>query len=1018
MAVKTLGKYNQLTKEQLAAAKFEDLGVVVEGDFYLLKDLTIYSDDGNKHIQSLKQFLNAIKNKKYLDNKDATHIQDKITKDASGNIIFYSQKFNFEVSGSLISDKFSPEDDKSSIAPGLKRALKYEQAADGQYVYVQLKGLDAPELVPIKEIGYYVGSKFTTCKTLEDVKNNTDKNLFLSGKYNNATVSGVYLEAYKFTEIIKGADGKPLVESYLTTEKKKLDLVLKNGTIATEEKSLADYNVASYVKTGDKSSVAVKSYMVNTTEKGGSFVRLKLQDESKEIMVPIVSLRKVDKAGKPLEEGIKFKDLSKYIGQEIAVSMQDGKSVKTNALTPEQAYVSYDLTMHKQQTTDKADVLKDNTHLLLANGQFVKEKEAVKPISYEFVNDSDDDFDVYIVTVKSSSGEREVVVDKSLFLTRQKADIILNKEVVSVSEENSIKAKRCAYAQADAVQTTSKGARAEQCTLLADKKSRVKKKKAEREELLNSLLDEFLAKYKNGDYALDKYVDVENELKELAKSRPEQCRYVVQDFISQPDYGNKLNEYAFLKSTTLSWNGNKLVGGPQYNAMKAYTKDITTIAKVFLHVLVFSVGWGGILSAAISPFIVIGMLSAVAGAIPAMAIFRAIKNAWIERKNHAFKYKDKLAEQRKGVKKEIFEELKQIIADTADNENLTTAVKKDDKTAADQKLIEQCKAKFLNKFDELEARAATLSATDTMSEFRMVDGQGKVDDTNAHLFYQYHVEMEELEKRVKYLEKRKGKLTDEEKIELENSSQELERRKKNDVVVGPTVPEDSEYKKITELLAQVKGTILAKYFGETPTNNAEAELTDEQKAVLEALKDAEIEVNARKHNVKFSTKQKVAALGDKSLEEAISEIIAPIGKQAPEVFVVGGEPLKPTRKTPSPPKSPTEQQKRNEELKAMTNDQIEYIIKKVAKAMEKLREIGSGVGAYGKNDLSEAEESKAEQLKKVYEDNKYVLKYLVDHQDYVQYSALYKRYAATINTIGLTYNEFRTVVENASSRRL
>ena len=178
MAVKTLGKYNQLTKEQLAAAKFEDLGVVVEGDFYLLKDLTIYSDDGNKHIQSLKQFLNAIKNKKYLDNKDATHIQDKITKDASGNIIFYSQKFNFEVSGSLISDKFSPEDDKSSIAPGLKRALKYEQAADGQYVYVQLKGLDAPELVPIKEIGYYVGSKFTTCKTLEDVKNNTDKNLF------------------------------------------------------------------------------------------------------------------------------------------------------------------------------------------------------------------------------------------------------------------------------------------------------------------------------------------------------------------------------------------------------------------------------------------------------------------------------------------------------------------------------------------------------------------------------------------------------------------------------------------------------------------------------------------------------------------------------------------------------------------------------------------------------------------------------------------------------------------------
>ena len=82
--------------------------------------------------------------------------------------------------------------------------------------------------------------------------------------------------------------------------------------------------------------------------------------------------------------------------------------------------------------------------------------------------------------------------------------------------------------------------------------------------------------------------------------------------------------------------------------------------------------------------------------------------------------------------------------------------------------------------------------------------------------------------------------------------------------------------------------------------------------------------------------------------------------------------------------------------------------------MEKLRALGDG--NYG--NLDPEEQETAEQLKEIYKDNKQVLKFLVEHRDYVKYRNLFSKYSSTLNTIKYTFDQYMTQVENANVNKL
>ncbi len=932
---------------------------------------------------------------------------------------------------------------EKAIPFGLKRALEFETYTGSDYkksyIYLKIRGKSEWQFVPFNEVGYFKGTSFKTFGTDKELQTalQNGQDIFLTSKYNNATVEEIYVgDYYVFTKVAQSADGKPLVEEIDAEKGTRTNLQAgKNGSLQLTSSQIGNLVFSTYVKSagkGAEASVQTRSYHVNTSN-NGRFVRLRLSGDTKDIMVPVESLRKLGSDNKPvLDKEVKFAELKNLIGSEIAVAYADNSFALTAPLTAEQALISYDLPLVFQRTYSDSSVLNENSYLAVKDGSYQKESEVVKPISYQFVKSAETDFDVYIVTVNpGTEEEQEIVVDKNTFKKSNEVLINYGEQRVTVQQKYAVKAKRCALSFADAIQTTSQGNRAEQCKLLSNKHNFKAISGLNKEQVVKDLLNEFLQKYKNGEYELDGYINVDDELMELAKSKPEQCRYLLQEFISEPDHASKLNEYAYFASTPLRWDGEKLIGGPKYNAKDGLKKDFKGIGVASVYIILASLSWGGILAAAISPWIVGSAFIGLAGYSAFRLIYQAVKNWQVEHnplsKKHHFKHKNKVEIQRKHLKKEIFAELKQYVSDTENLDTLQQLLKNVDgekiteaeKIIKKQEISAEYKAKLVAQFALLEQRAETLGATITGAEFKMVNGDGVVDENNAFLFCKYRDEMSTLQRRINQLQKKqkKGKITDEEQRELDLKSAEFKAKQKNYKINEDEIPADKDYDKVMKAIAKVKGIMLTKYFEEVKVSETET-LTKEE---VEFIKNSKLDINARKQKLKLKASRHSK---DKNLwenQEFVKKIVS-LGETqskalAPTSFIKGAKKRKKPLASASPVKTKGTATAELEEgvatsrrsVASMSDVEVEKIIRKVTSSMSELSKISHAYFTEG--DLIGGEEEKAEDLKQIFEENKDVLKAVL-RKGSKWNKRFGLRYANDILTANKQYKEYLSAIEN------
>lgn len=846
MAVELLGKYSKLGNRDLPLDKvyiYADVGRLLSGgrteskkDYVCLDDLLIYINDSqSRKVRDIKDFRSQLaKGNVYFKRFDAEGIDlsRKVAKDVE---LFVK---DLDLPKSYLSTNINTE--KDSVEHGLLRELevKAQDGFDGPYVYVGL--IDNPNMQFIKkeDIGYYEAGKFISIKdkSIDEIK---DKNLYT--RYGNFFVTKMFTDATCSFEVIKQR------ETYDLEHMKKTTLVEgKDGSINTVEEEIDPYYSEQIMRPdGRDVTLEVMNYAVNPTA-DGEFILLRYMGEHVDTLVPIESLYTV-KADSSIGDKIEnFKEnRNKLIGQSVFVKLADGSVYRTEPLTYEQVNKTYSKHETMQITENESAILEDGTYLKLRDGRYVKENETVRPICYEFV--SGDTFDAYMVKLDSptADGKTSVIVDKSTFA--KKATVVVDGATLKLENAFKIKETSKAMKDADVIQTTSGHNKIEQCVLLSEPKYNAAGEvettalsDEEKEKAIEGAKSKFESSYKEGSYEIDRVVDNEGNLVELDKQKQ---RYRFTNVTRMKDYGNK--DYAYLRNGNIKYDATKgkLVGGPKFDTKKYIGSTYKRIGSITTDAFSTMFSTGGLLAVLLLPQIFIVAAATLAGAAILNPVIFGIIGA-IKNRNQNFKLNTK--GHRKQLKKEIIADLEEVIEDT----------KITDKT----KLTER---NLLDRFETIDNKIISLCATKRISSFRMVNGVGNVNRTNAALYTDFRKDMIAREKELDSL--RKAVLNDPSlQATLDAKQSQYEQKIRDYVSQGVIEPKDKQMREMMERSRKTKGFLLAKHFGQGEFSEKEREL----------IQSAEYEVKSDKF--KWASSKKIDTWEDGvdiSINKSMSEIV-------------------------------------------------------------------------------------------------------------------------------------------------
>ena len=852
MAVELLGKYSKLENRNLPLDKvyiYANVGRLLSGgrteskmDYVCLDDLLIYINDSqSRKVRDIKDFRSQLaKGNVYFKrfNADGIDLSRKVANDVE---LFVK---DLDLPKSYLSTSINTERD--SVDHGLLRELevKAQDGFDGPYVYVGL--IDNPNMQFIKkeDIGYYEAGKFISIKdkSIDEFK---DKDLYT--RHGNFFVTKMFTDATCSFEVIKQR------ETYDLEHMKKTTLVEgKDGSINAVEEDIDPYYSEQIMRPdGRDVTLEVMNYTVDPTA-DGEFILLRYLGEHVDTLVPINSLYSVngDSIGDKIEN---FKEnRNNLIGQSIFVKLANGSIFRTEPLTYEQVYKTYSKHETMKITEDESAILEDGTYLKLKDGRYVKENETVRPICYEFV--SEDAFDAYMVKLDSptADGKASVIVDKSTFA--KKAEVVVDGTTLKLENAFKIKETSKAMKDADVIRTTSGYNKIEQCVLLSEPKYNAAGEvettplsDEEKEKVIKSAKSQFESSYKEGDYELDRVVDDKGNLVELDKQKQ---RYRYTNVTKMKDYGNK--DYALLRSGNIKYDASKgkLVGGPKFETAKYIKSTCKRIGTITTDAFSAMFSKGGILAAfllaqilvsGLLPQILVAGAVALAGAAVLTPIIFGIIGAI---KNRYQKFKLNTNKHRKKLKKEIIDDLEDVLKDTktADKANLT-------------------ERNLLNKFETIDNKIMSLCATKRISSFRMVNGVGHVNRTNAALYTDFRKDMTAREKELKRLRNavRKDPSL---QATLDAKQSQYEQKIRDYVSQGVIEPKDKQMREMVDRSRKTKGFLLAKHFDQ-------GEFTAEEKELIGA-----VDYNVRKNEFEYSSRKDKKKMKDKvkDLDKAMTEI--------------------------------------------------------------------------------------------------------------------------------------------------
>ena len=673
----------------------------------LMKDLYVKDKDSVRKVQSYSEFMKKLS-------------QNQVVTGSSGvqTVKTFSDDVKLQIVGIKVPEQFttiSHNAEDVSIPYGLRRLLEVQEVADSttssdRYFYVKINGAD--EFVKPDEIYFY--DKSNKKKFFKDVKNiNTLKDVDLIAP-SGEKIDLLYLEkqyvmpATLASETIDLQRAESVYTKKIKTQNEAGESVYE--TKVKREKIDKYFSEQSYLRTeidderrpGKKKEVSLIAVRNFQHAQDGEYYSVVVNGYTK--MVHKDSI--VDGTGKVIE------NVADMVGK--SVNIKDGdKIASTEPLTYQQANLKYSTIKTFQPTKAKAS---EDTYLRLKNGEYVKENEAVKPISYKIVNLANAPFDAYLVkTVGFDGVEKFVVVAKDYFKKHG--------DSTELKQENAVKIQRCDFDSKECavVQTTSKGNKIEQCSIV--KKSKIKGTQINAGETeKRTAFEGFVTGYAEGQYVL-KDILKDGETKELSERKE---RFELTDVAYLNDYADNLHEYNGLKVNDLRIEGGKLVGGPKYNVKKGIKSAFKKLGKL-AGPLAWVWGGAGILIPVVGPMISAAIVATYVASVPFVPMFNALYG--LAKNRQKTKFMEKSGYNQAVNKLDIEKRMKQLY------ERMTS-----------KDYVPLPQARFEDEYQKLVNEIIALSNASVDNALIVENGVAKVTPENAYAAKEYMLEFEKTTK--------------------------------------------------------------------------------------------------------------------------------------------------------------------------------------------------------------------------------------------------------------------------------
>ena len=909
-------------------------------DYVPLSNLRVYvNDTTRRRLNSIKDFQNVLAQQ----NRNGINILNVADSNNSNSIIIGSfvpndaqlLTHNINVPDLYLSNNingFKEDGSIDAVEYGLKRAVEIKKSEgfnnDDPYVYAELSGDNNMQFIRKDEIGYYEGSRFITLEDLINQNRDADilaliqekdlytrDNKYVTKLFTSSTCS---IGAVKAREEIDVANLK--LHSFT---------INSNGQIENVDTNIDSlYSEQFTRKEKDGVYLDIANYRVNR-DNAGDFIKVRFKGYDVETLVSISYLHEINADGEPgpqIDKNEFLRNSKSYIGKSLVFVMTDPEvKMQTEPLTIEEVSLTFDSIKTMEVTEKEEDILKDGTYLRLKDGRYIEENKSVRPNCYEFLSFNETEFDAYFVLLEPTGENNGVIVNKDMFAN--KSAVNYNGKELKLINAVKIKLSNKPMNECDLIQTSSTNQDVESCELLntlmlntegniyyGDDGNfmRTEKTAEEKNRIINDANADFLEKYKNGQYVLDKVIDDEGNLVELDQQHN---RYTMSSITTQKDAANELYEYQFFKDGKLVYNTQtgKLEGGPKYDFKSAIKKELTRGWANVLIGCASLLSLGGVFLLAVAPMAVAATIGALAVYPIGASIVHAIKGMVINHRK--YKYKDRVEQNRKQFSKEINSDLNDLYEQTNEtlkqssydrlkeyfkqeflnspDERLRNLKGRQLEKEIDKKIIElseedykrltyyargQHYLAFLERMNKVEEKLSSLSTTKYYSEFKIENGKGEVTPENAPLFSKYRAEMQAMEKEIKRLRKAVKK-DPSFQAELDMKLNEYHEKSMNYTSMGQELGRDAKYDTVSEKVYLMKGLIAYKEFGDIIDKETDAEeqmFTEDEKEFISHL-EYNPEKNQFTYDGKvFSTKsvqQKILNKFGKGKKSTVDKVI-------------------------------------------------------------------------------------------------------------------------------------------------
>ncbi len=883
MATQLVSEFNEFRgKEARLSDVYVNANLGTEFDIVPLSDIRVFVNDSvaPRQLTSIRDFLNVLEEQRRLGVNllfvyNPSHVNSLPNGIVDGSNIANDAGLlqrEIKLPNTYVSNEMNgvKEDGSSdNVEFGLKRAVEINKSKtfnnDDPYVYVELANDANMKFIKKDDIGYYEGSRFVSFadlirenKDVDILSIIQDQNRDLYTR-DNMYVTKLFSSATCSVGVVKAKEEIDLNNLKLKT----FDLSENDSIEETETDIDPIYSEQVSRRVGKDVFLDISNFSVDNTG-NGDFIKVRFKGESVSTLVPISALYEKNLSGGlsgQINKETYFNNSKRYIGKTLFFKMPNQDTIyETEPLTTEQVTLTYKNISTMQVTEKTEDVLKDGTYLRLKDGTYVEENKSVRPNCYEYLNFNENNFDAYFVLTEPTSAMQGVIVDKNTFASN--AELTIDGRIVKLANAVKIRLSSKPMKDCDIIQTTSMSNRLESCEILnppilTDEgkisyttDGNVEKTELSAEEKNQKIIDinkDFIEKYKENQYVVDKVVDENGNLVEIDQQKN---RYVLSSIITQKDASNDLYEYKYLKSGTLKFDvkSNKFIGGPKYNTADAIgqemAKGVTNLCKATG--ALFSIG--GVFVLAVAPVVVAGAFAAIVATPVVTSIYHAIKGFAINHRKYNFK--DRVEQNRKEFKNDIDDNLSELYEQTFENirssnyDLLKDYFKNEFQNSSDENLRklkgrnldneinrrikelseneykqltitsrEKYFGAFLDRMKTVEDKLYALAPTKYNTEFKVVDGVADVNETNAALFSRYRREMDDLYKDIRRL-RRAVKSDPSKQAEYDRKVAEYQEKSTNYVYTGQESDRDKNYEAVENKVYLIKGLIAYKEFGD------------------------------------------------------------------------------------------------------------------------------------------------------------------------------------------------------------